>query len=923
MARKHIGRLSWGGVLALCAILLLAPETRSQLRRPPTKIKYVISGSVGTSGVTMSGFPVSPAPITDENGIYSVDVEYGWSGTVKPVKMGYTFDPAQRTYDKVTSNLPGEDYAAKLLTFTISGSVGLSGVKISGLPGEPISDESGRYTATVEFGWSGTAVPEKMGYRFEPSTQMYSQVSKDEIHNYKPYELKLTISGRAGVGGVTMEGFPGNPVTKADGSYSAEVGYAWNGKVTPKKEGHRFTPEYREYSVVTENLTNEDYQVEVFSYEISGTTGLPGVVLKGLPDEPVTDADGFYIAVVEYGWSGKVIPERAGYTFEPQSREYKKVVAAHSDQNYNPEAIFLTISGTAGTSNVTLDGLPGNPTSDSGGQYSVKVEYGWEGSVIPTKEGYSFEPASQMISPVTKDLKQNFRAQTITYKISGNVGQSGVMLKGLPRSPVSGPDGSYSDEVPWNWMGTVTPMKAGYTFLPENKEYAEVLSSLTSEDYTPSAIEYTISGRVTGEDGPLAEVLVFVDDAAGRASDLGPVSTDANGEFQLQVTHGWRGKIRPESLAHTFSPPAKLIDAVVQDLSNQNFTARIKMVTIINKIGYGEGADFEPVANVTLTAVPGGQKAVTGNDGKYTIRVPYAWTGELQLYKEGFEFDPNSIPFANVTEDIDGTKAPPPPPPPVTRDETVVAPDRTLPGPGPGTTPKPPDTTVTQKEQALQEISQVLQQLTAAQDQEQAIRLTGGQPSAQLQQTISELQRRLSILLAQRGVTRDEITTPPVPPVDTTGMALPGSGLIDALTEIMKQTGVNIQIDATVQNTPVAAPVNLAGVTPMTVGYTLQRILQGTDYRVRLAGRDTYMVFKGVTQLFQGDDLRQALQDLSSTAGVAIIPDPNVAGNVYADIRDEPLEKALEIMLAGTGYIVKREAGYILVADPAPGATKI
>ncbi|MGA2092467.1 MAG: metallophosphoesterase, partial [Sedimentisphaerales bacterium] len=60
-------------------------------------------------------------------------------------------------------------------TFTITGTVtdgvtGLAGVTINGLPGSPVTNGSGVYTATVNYGFSGTATPTLAGYTFAPAT---------------------------------------------------------------------------------------------------------------------------------------------------------------------------------------------------------------------------------------------------------------------------------------------------------------------------------------------------------------------------------------------------------------------------------------------------------------------------------------------------------------------------------------------------------------------------------------------------------------------------------------------------------------------------------------------------------------------------------------------------------------------------------
>ena len=60
-----------------------------------------------------------------------------------------------------------------------------------------------------------------------------------------------------------------------------------------------------------------------------------------------------------------------------------------------------TISGTVGTlDGVTMNGLPGNPVTSGGGNYSATVDYGWDGTVTPAKTGYTFTPASITYSNV-------------------------------------------------------------------------------------------------------------------------------------------------------------------------------------------------------------------------------------------------------------------------------------------------------------------------------------------------------------------------------------------------------------------------------------------------------------------------------------------------------------------------------------------
>jgi len=69
----------------------------------------------------LRGFPGENV-VTSGGGFYSAtayDMGPGWSGTVTPEKPGYLFDPAEREYSNVTSNLTGQDYIPILDTSAI------------------------------------------------------------------------------------------------------------------------------------------------------------------------------------------------------------------------------------------------------------------------------------------------------------------------------------------------------------------------------------------------------------------------------------------------------------------------------------------------------------------------------------------------------------------------------------------------------------------------------------------------------------------------------------------------------------------------------------------------------------------------------------------------------------------------------------
>jgi hypothetical protein len=242
--------------------------------------------------------------------------------------------------------------------------------------------------------------------------------------------------------------------------------------------------------------TNPQGKVQTFT--ISGNTSLAGVLMKGLPGNPVSDQSGFYNATVESGWSGTVTPMKEGYSFRPVSKIYHNVNSDRTNENYVPEMITNTISGKVGLSGVKMQGLPGNIVTNENGLYSATVEYGWSGTVKPVKEGYSFRPAFKVYNKVISDFtNENYASEIATYTISGRVMipsvaiqglppvlLSSIVMQGLPGNPVTDNTGDYGVSVPYGWTGTVEPAKEGYTFMPARREYTKVIMDLSNQNYT-------------------------------------------------------------------------------------------------------------------------------------------------------------------------------------------------------------------------------------------------------------------------------------------------------------------------------------------------------------------------------------------------------------------------------------------------------
>lgn len=147
-------------------------------------------------------------------------------------------------------------------------------------------------------------------------------------------------------------------------------------------------------------------------------------------------------AIYHYGTSNQLIEVRhsdctvISYAYDKNGNRTERIVEpcpVISGYVLTPEEL--------GIGGVVLNGLPGNPSTDSSGFYSVQVEPGWSGTVAPQKEDYSFEPLERSYENLTGDrANQNYTGTlpqyTLTVEVLGEgtvEGDGGIDCPGVCR----------------------------------------------------------------------------------------------------------------------------------------------------------------------------------------------------------------------------------------------------------------------------------------------------------------------------------------------------------------------------------------------------------------------------------------------------------------------------------------------------------
>jgi len=288
-------------------------------------------------------------------------------------------------------------------------------------------------------------------------------------------ELIFVISGYVFEqdGNTPVEGVPirtdgndVNTVTDANGFYELWVDYNWSGIVTPQKEGYVFEPNSDTYANVIEDYSDQNYIATLKTFVISGyvfdkdyvtpindvnvsaENGGGGWTSRYGGGSWLTDANGYYEVVVDYNWSGKVVPAKYAYAFEPNKMEYVNVKSDSNDQDYIGTLLTFTISGHIKNScDVPIAGVlvdanngGGQNTTDVNGFYEVWVDYNWSGTVTPTKGHHTFNPGEMVYVDVLADQPdQNYVAHNIyDLDCDGSIGFGDLRI--VSENWLDGPD---------------------------------------------------------------------------------------------------------------------------------------------------------------------------------------------------------------------------------------------------------------------------------------------------------------------------------------------------------------------------------------------------------------------------------------------------------------------------------------------------
>ena len=450
-------------------------------------------------------------------------------------------------------------------------------------------------------------------------------------------------------GGVTNE-------TEIDGTFEFPLLPAGDYTVIPSHPLYTFDPPSEEVTLgpAVDLVFTALRTFSVSGFIRDGVSGISGVNIDVGGEQATTDTNGFYqVAGLDPG-AYDVVPSFPGYAFVPSLQQ---VNLQGDTTNINFTAVgLLSISGRIRTEGG--QGVPnvlvraGNRTGLTGptGDYTITEVPQRLQTVTPALFGYSFNPPSLTLTPVTDENGIDFTAFP-SFQVAGQVlstsnglGANAVTLTLRTNAPQSSPPAPGANPIillsDTNGFFSFTNLRAGSYVLTPSKTGNGFSPATNLVTLGPDATNFmfsmfpafSMSGRVTVSGTGLSNAAIIL---STNGVEVARRITTSIGAYSFDGFPSNTYVLIPEVAGYQFTPASRTV-VLTNNSNDLDFTSS-GVFSISGRVT----KDGDPLANVTIRA--GGAVSITGTNGNYALTNLAPGTYTITADEPRYSFQPPSI----------------------------------------------------------------------------------------------------------------------------------------------------------------------------------------------------------------------------------------------------------------------------------------
>jgi len=540
----------------------------------------------------------------------------GSSATYTVQKAGYTWAPVNYVVTNIQANA-SQNFVGTIITYTvdITSNPIDSDIFVDGVD----SGFTTPHQFILNYGTGATYAVQKTGYVFAPTSYTVANIQANASQAFVGSILTFTVDIISSP--VDADIFVGGIDSGFNTPHQFILDYGTGATYTVQKAGYTWAP----VNFVVTNIqasTSQNFTGTVLTYtvDITSTPADADIFVDGVDSGYNTP----HQYILTYGSNATYTVQKNGYTWVPTNFVVTNI-QANTSHNFvgTQNLFFVNITSTPSDADIFVGGV------DSGFNtpHEFGLAFGANATYTVQKAGYTWAPASFIVTNIQTNTSQAFIGTLLTYTVDiySNPTDADIFVNGVD----SGFGTPHQFVLGYGSNAIYTVEETGYSYAPISFVVTGIQAN-TSQTFTGTLLTYTVDISSTPADAD-----IFVDG----------VDSGFNTPHQFVLNYGSSANYAVAKTGYTWLP-ANYAVSNIQANASQNFVG-----TLIP-------------FNVDITSVPSDADIYVGGidsgfNTPHTFIMPYGSSAVYTAQQAGYSFAPlnftvNNI-QANASQNFTGT----------------------------------------------------------------------------------------------------------------------------------------------------------------------------------------------------------------------------------------------------------------------------
>jgi hypothetical protein len=535
-------------------------------------------------------------------------MNYGTNATYSVQKAGYYWNPTNFVVTNIQANT-GQFFNGTMITYTVDITSSPSSADI--FEGGVDTGFNTPHQFILAQGAGGIYSVQKAGYSYTPTSYIVTNIQANTGQNFTGSILTYTVNITSTPADADI--YVNGDDTGFNTPHQFILNYGSNATYSVQKEGYTWSPLNFAVTNIQAN-TSQNFIGTLIPYtvDITSSPNDANIFVNG-QDSGFNTPHQF---VMNYGTSATYSVQKAGYSWAPLSFAVNNI-RANTAQMFNGTILTYTVDITSAPADADI--FIGGIDTGLNTPHQFVMNYGTSATYTVQKTGYSFMPASFVVTEIQANATKNFVGSLLTYTV--NITSTPVNADIYVGGTDSGFNTPHAFTLTYGSGAIYTVQKAGYIFTPDNFTVTNIQAN-TSQNFNGTILTFTVDITSTPTE---ADIMVNGED------------TGFNTPYQFVMNYGTSAVYSVQKTGYTWTPTSFTVNNI-QANTARNFVG--------SQITY----------NVNITSTPTNADVYIGNEdtGLNTpcqLVLPQGANATIRVKNVDYSWAPPSFVITNLQAD--------------------------------------------------------------------------------------------------------------------------------------------------------------------------------------------------------------------------------------------------------------------------------